>query len=58
MIVDETANISVKDQVPTVFQIVQKNFEIQVPFCGLFITANSRATALFGIVKDLLCFAI
>lgn len=55
VIIDETADISVKEQVPTCFRIVHKNLETQELCCGFFNTADTRMATLFSILKDVLC---
>lgn len=48
VIMDETADLSIKEQVFTCFQIVRKNLETQEQSCGFFSIADTREPTLFG----------
>uniref|UniRef100_A0A147BCI9 Putative tick transposon n=1 Tax=Ixodes ricinus TaxID=34613 RepID=A0A147BCI9_IXORI len=55
VILDETADISAKEQLSVCFRVVTENFEVQELFCGFFSTADTTAASLFTVLKDILC---
>lgn len=55
VIVDEATDMFVKEQVSICFRIVKDNFELQGLFRGFYNAADTKATALFAILKDMLC---
>ncbi|XP_064468707.1 zinc finger MYM-type protein 1-like [Ornithodoros turicata] len=54
VIMDETTNISVKEQVSVCFRIVQKGLQVQELFCGFFCTTDTKAATLCAILNDIL----
>lgn len=55
VVIDETADISVKKQVSICFRIVEDNFELQELFCCVYNAVDLKATTLFAVLKDLVC---
>lgn len=55
VIMDETADISVKEQLSVCFRVVTESLEVEELFCGFFNTTDTTATSLFAILKDILC---
>lgn len=55
VIMDDTADISIKEQMPISFRIVQKNFETQSYICEFFNAAGTRAATPFSILNNALC---
>jgi len=54
IMVDETSDISVKEQVSFCVRTVDGNLNICEDFIGLYQTTNTKATTLFEIVQDIL----
>lgn len=54
IMVDETCDISVHEQVTFCIRTVNTNFEVIEDFIGLYETSNTEAKTLFEIVKDIL----
>lgn len=54
IMVDETCDISVHEQVTFCIRTVHENFDISEDFIGLYETKNTEAGTLFEIVKDIL----
>ena len=54
IIVDETTDVSVKEQVSISLRYVEKNFEIQEDVLGFYETGKTDAASLVAIVEDVL----
>ncbi|KAJ8890379.1 hypothetical protein PR048_009887 [Dryococelus australis] len=54
IIVDETCDISIHEQVTICIQSVDENLTISEDFVGLYETPNTDGKTLFGIMKDIL----
>lgn len=54
LINDETADISVQEQLSFCFRIVTNDLEIHELFVGFYTTGDTRAETLFNIIKDVL----
>ncbi|KAG6937228.1 zinc finger MYM-type containing 1 [Chelydra serpentina] len=54
LIIDETADSSVKEQVSISFRIVKDDFSVEELFFGFYETPLTNANTLFSIVKDVL----
>ena len=54
IIIDETSDISMKEQVSMCFRFVQKNLKIEEMFLGFYETSSTTSSTLFEIVKDAL----
>lgn len=55
VIMDETADISVKEELSVCFRVVTESLEVEKLFCGFFNMTDTTATSLFAILKDILC---
>ncbi|KAH9381385.1 hypothetical protein HPB48_009035 [Haemaphysalis longicornis] len=51
---DETTDLSVKEQVSICFRVVNQSSEVQELFCGSFNTTDTKAATLLKILKDIL----
>ena len=54
IIMDETADITVKEQVSVCFRVVTECLEIEELFIGFYQTASTTGDALFNLFKDVL----
>ncbi|KAF2884279.1 hypothetical protein ILUMI_21900, partial [Ignelater luminosus] len=51
IVIDETSDISIKEQMSFCFRVVDNNFNIHELFVGFYETTNTDASNLFNIVK-------
>lgn len=54
IIIDETTDLSTKEQVSVCFRYVNASFEIEETFLGFYETPSTTASSLFTIVQDVL----
>nr|XP_014346736.1 PREDICTED: zinc finger MYM-type protein 1-like [Latimeria chalumnae] len=54
IIMDETADISVREQVSVCFRIVNKDLETEEIFFGFYNTSDATSQALYTLLKDVL----
>uniref|UniRef100_H3AT11 DUF4371 domain-containing protein n=1 Tax=Latimeria chalumnae TaxID=7897 RepID=H3AT11_LATCH len=54
IIIDETVDISVKEQVSVCFRIVNKDLETEEIFFGFYNTSDTTSQALYTLLKDVL----
>uniref|UniRef100_H3B1Z5 TTF-type domain-containing protein n=1 Tax=Latimeria chalumnae TaxID=7897 RepID=H3B1Z5_LATCH len=55
IIMDETADISVREQVSVCLRIVNKDLDTEERFFGFYNTSSTTSQALYTLLKDVLC---
>ncbi|XP_064462321.1 zinc finger MYM-type protein 1-like [Ornithodoros turicata] len=55
VIADETSDISTQEQISFCLRYVKEGLEVEEVFIGFYVTADTRASTLFSILKDVLC---
>ncbi|XP_069502344.1 zinc finger MYM-type protein 1-like [Ambystoma mexicanum] len=54
IILDETADVSIKEQVSVVFRIAKEDLQVEEIFLGFYQTSSTTSQTLFAILKDVL----
>ena len=55
VMLDETADISTKEQIAVCFRTVEEDFTINEVFLGFYATDSTKSEALFKCLMDILC---